>query len=126
MTALGVFSFSCFLLSTAAEPCTAWISWCLQKALEMSRAALNLPAGEYRCSAVSPESHHVGEERLGPGYLKMTNPRELLCHAAVPKGPRARPDNSSMQRSTPMEDKAGGSLCCSVPPPSYEGNTEFY
>ena len=86
VTALGVFSFSCFLLSTAAEPCTAWISWCLQKALETSRAALNLPAGEYRCSAVSPESRHVGEERLGPGYLKMTNPRELLCRAAVPKG----------------------------------------
>lgn len=41
MTALGVFSFSCFLLSTAAEPCAAWISWCLQKALEMSRVALN-------------------------------------------------------------------------------------
>lgn len=94
MTALGVFSFSCFLLSTAAEPCAAWISWCLQKALEMSRVALNThthhthtppPPGEYCCSAVSPKSHHVGEERLGPGYHRMTNPREVFCHAAVLK-----------------------------------------
>lgn len=89
MTALGVFSFSCFLLSTAAEPCAAWISWCLQKALEMSGVALNTPPqplpGEYRCSAVSPKSHHVGEERLGPGYHGMTNPREVFCHMAVLK-----------------------------------------
>lgn len=38
--ALGVFSFSCFLLSTAATLFTAWTSWCLQKALEMGRGAL--------------------------------------------------------------------------------------
>ncbi|XP_068270136.1 prostaglandin E synthase [Nyctibius grandis] len=78
---LATIPYCCFLLSTAAES----ISWGLQKALEMSRAALNRPAGEHRCSAVSPESRPVGEERLGPGYRRVTNPPELLCHAAVPK-----------------------------------------
>lgn len=86
VTALGVFCFSCFLLSTAAKPCAARGSWCVQKALETRGAALNRLAGEeHLCSAVSPESRCVGEERLGAGCRRMTNPPELRCRAAVPK-----------------------------------------
>lgn len=80
MITLGVFPFSCFLLSTAATPFTALTSWCLQKALEMSRGALKtvlLLCVTQKC--------HVGEERSGPGYCMVTKPHELLCHTAVPR-----------------------------------------
>lgn len=78
--ALGVFSFNCFL-STAATPFTACTSWCLQKALEMSRGALKRVL--LLCSVT--QKCHVGEERSGPGDCMVAKAHELLCHTAVPR-----------------------------------------
>lgn len=47
----------------------------------------------------------------------------LLC--GCPKVPRAGPGSSSTRWSIPIQDRAGGGLCCSVPSPSMQSFTKI-